>query len=159
VIAEPHAIMESQPIMEAQASALSITEPVQPAVSENMPTMESSAEAEILTPTTFEPTQRTETAPVTAYAPPAEAAAAAERVEERAGVVETQSVLAALKLDWSGDLVQIETDPQKLRPIPVEEEAPRPRRVRRPPPPMSDEPLVQVETRRRETGAESLHQV
>jgi hypothetical protein len=70
--------------------------------------------------------------------------------------VETESVLAKLKLDWAGDLVQIETDPQKVRPIMIEEEeAPRPRRVRRPPAAMSDEPLIQVETRRRETGVES----
>jgi ribonuclease E len=127
-----------------------------------MPTMESASAAEILTPPSFEPTQPTDTAAVTAYVPPAEAAAGAERVEERQGVVETQTVLAALKLDWPSDLVQIETDPQKVRTLPVEEEeAPRPRRVRRPPPPISDEPLVQVETRRGDSGAEtaSLQQV
>jgi len=70
--------------------------------------------------------------------------------------VETESVLAKLKLDWPGDLVQIETDPQKVRPMEAQEaEAPRPRRVRRPPPPVSDEPLIQVETRKREIAMDS----
>jgi ribonuclease E len=156
VVAEPHATTEPEP------SGLSITEPVQPAVSASMPTMESASAAEILTPPSFEPTQPTGTEAVTAYVPPAEAAAGAEHVEERQDVVETQTVLATLRLDSPSDLVQIETDPQKVRPRAVEEEeAPRPRRVRRPPPPISDEPLIQVETRRGDTGAEaaSLQQV
>ena len=70
--------------------------------------------------------------------------------------VETESVLAKLKLDWPGDLVQIETDPQKVRPVEAEEaEAPRPPRVRRPAPSISNEPLIQVETRKRESETEA----
>jgi hypothetical protein len=127
-----------------------------------MPTMESASAAEILTTPSFEPTQAMDTAAVTAYVPPAEAAVGAERVEEPQGGVERQTVLPALRLDWPSDLVQIETDPQKVRPGAVaEEEAPRPRRARRPPPPISDEPLIQVETRGGDTRAEtaSLQQV
>jgi hypothetical protein len=55
-----------------------------------------------------------------------------------------------MKLDWPSDLVQIETDPGKAQSAvtAVEgEPAARPRRVRPVPLPMSDEPLVQVETR------------
>jgi hypothetical protein len=55
-----------------------------------------------------------------------------------------------LKLDWPSDLVQVETDPQKARVASAYEEAeaaPRVRRVRSASAPMSDEPLVQVETR------------
>ena len=63
----------------------------------------------------------------------------------------------SLQLDWPADLVQIETDPGKVQRVePQEEESPRPRRTRRPaPPPVSDEPLVQVETRRRDATLES----
>jgi ribonuclease E len=71
------------------------------------------------------------------------------------GVADTESILAALKLDWSSDLVQVETDPQKVQPVVLEEEeAPRARRVRRPLAPISDEPLIQVETRKRDTASE-----
>ena len=64
--------------------------------------------------------------------------------------------MPALNLDWSTGLVQIETDPQKVRPAEVEQEEPRrPPRTRRAPLAVSDEPLVQVETRRRETAAET----
>jgi hypothetical protein len=60
---------------------------------------------------------------------------------------------APLKLEWPADLVQIETDPQKARDAAtyVEPEPdPRPRRIRVAPVSETDEPLVQVETRRRE---------
>jgi hypothetical protein len=58
-----------------------------------------------------------------------------------------------LKLELPSDLVQIETDPQKItaaaaRPQP--ESPPAAPRVRPAPPPVSTEPLVQVETRQRE---------
>jgi len=56
-----------------------------------------------------------------------------------------------LKLEWPSDLVQIETDPQKVAAVaesPQSEGSPVPGRVRPTPPPVSsDEPLVQVETR------------
>jgi ribonuclease E len=60
---------------------------------------------------------------------------------------------APLKLEWPADLVQIETDPQKARDAAAHAEpepAPRARRVRPARTPESEEPLVQVETRRRE---------
>jgi len=59
----------------------------------------------------------------------------------------------ALNLELPSDLVQIETDPQKALAVKayIEPEiAPRPRRVRVAPQPLSDEPLIQVETRKRE---------
>jgi hypothetical protein len=75
--------------------------------------------------------------------------AAAERT---APAATPESVLAHLKSDWPADLVQVETDPDKLRPLPPFEEllglqAGRNRPVLVPP---SDEPLIQVETRKRE---------
>jgi ribonuclease E len=65
------------------------------------------------------------------------------------GRADPATILASLNSATS-DLVQIETDPHKVQPLVEEEEAPRPMRVRRPPPIISDEPLVQIETRRRE---------
>jgi len=59
-----------------------------------------------------------------------------------------------LKLEWPSDLVQIETDPHKAQ-ASVHDEAPvaaRTPRVRPLPPPVSNEPLVQVETHRRESA-------
>jgi ribonuclease E len=57
-----------------------------------------------------------------------------------------------LRLEWPSDLVQIETDPEKLKAAlsRASEEAPRPRpkRVRSVPAPLSSEPLIQVETRK-----------
>ena len=60
-----------------------------------------------------------------------------------------------LKLEWPADLVQVETDPQKIAAAaaqPQPEPAPRRPRVRKPLPPPSTEPLIQVETRSRETA-------
>ncbi len=63
----------------------------------------------------------------------------------------------SLKLDWSGDLVQIETDQTKARSASTQEtEIPAPPRVKRERPqaqPMISEPLVQVETRNSPTPA------
>jgi len=60
-----------------------------------------------------------------------------------------------LKLDWSSGLVQIETDPDKARQAAQAAaqavEPPRVPRVRPPSPPVSNEPLIQVETRRTES--------
>jgi hypothetical protein len=57
-----------------------------------------------------------------------------------------------VKLEWPSDLVQVETDPEKVRESSsyIEVEAqPRERRERPAPITLSDEPLVQVETRPR----------
>lgn len=68
---------------------------------------------------------------------------------------EPEPALPQLKLDWSSDLVQIETDPHKAQSAAAataeETPASRPRRVRSAPVPVSEEPLVQVETRKPET--------
>jgi len=65
-------------------------------------------------------------------------------------------VAPPLELDWSTDLVQVESDPRKAQVAqqPEREEAPvpRPKRERAPLPPVSEEPLVQIETQKpRET--------
>lgn len=64
---------------------------------------------------------------------------------------------APLKLDWSNDLMQIETDRAKLQAAlaaaAMVNEPPRKPRVRPVLPPLSNEPLVQVETRQRESAA------
>lgn len=57
-----------------------------------------------------------------------------------------------VKIEWPSDLQQVESDPEKIRSVQQEavEEAPapRPRRVRQPSQPVSEEPLVQIETDR-----------
>ena len=62
------------------------------------------------------------------------------------------SVLATLRSGWPAELVQVETDPGKVLPIPELEDmlGLRAGRTRPTLPPISDEPLVQVETRKRE---------
>jgi ribonuclease E len=62
-----------------------------------------------------------------------------------------------LKLDWPSDLVQVETDPHKARDAAtyVEAEPRRVGRVRPAPVPVSDDPLVQVETRSRAAPADT----
>jgi ribonuclease E len=83
-------------------------------------------------------------------------ATAAQPADEPQRYADPQSILAGLRLDWPGELMQIETDPQKVRPVEEEQDtAPRPPRVRRRLPPISDEPLVQVETRKHDAGAVS----
>ncbi len=65
---------------------------------------------------------------------------------------------APLRLDWPSDLVQIETDPDKAKTaqqtVPEEAAEHRVKRVRQPLPPVSEEPLVQVETRKTPGTAE-----
>ena len=73
------------------------------------------------------------------------------------GRADPASILASLK-SGASDLVQIETDPHKVQAMVEEEEAPRLPRVRRPRPVISNEPLMQVETRRREAAEEALPQ-
>ncbi|MDH5536333.1 MAG: hypothetical protein OEZ08_12300, partial [Betaproteobacteria bacterium] len=64
-----------------------------------------------------------------------------------------------LKLDWPSDLVQIETDPDKVRTaqqtVPQEADEHRVKRVRASLPPVSHEPLIQVETRNVPGNAEA----
>jgi ribonuclease E len=63
----------------------------------------------------------------------------------------------SLQLDWSSGLTQIETDAGKLQAALTktreEQPAPRAKRVRPPQPPVSDEPLIQVETHQAENAA------
>jgi len=55
-----------------------------------------------------------------------------------------------VELDWPSDLVQVESNPERIRAAqkdsPLEDDAPRPRRERPVRPPVVEEPLVQVET-------------
>ena len=64
----------------------------------------------------------------------------------------TRSKAAPLQLDWSSDLIQVETHPEKARTALArsreEQPVPRVKRERPPLAPLSDEPLVQVETRK-----------
>jgi ribonuclease E len=57
-----------------------------------------------------------------------------------------------LELDWSTDLVQVESDPRKMKAIeqnvPQASPAPRPKRERPLLPPLSEGPLVQIETQK-----------
>jgi ribonuclease E len=57
-----------------------------------------------------------------------------------------------VELEWPSDLVQVESDPNKVRAIqqvvPQADAAPRPKRERPPLPPVKDEPLVQIETQK-----------
>lgn len=74
-----------------------------------------------------------------------------ELPQTTAAASEPPPVPPSLKLEWPSDLVQIETDAEKARAAlaPQEEErvVPYPQRVRPPPLPVSNEPLMQVETR------------
>ena len=86
------------------------------------------------------------------FPPVAPAAATTARAPERAP--EPTIAPPALELDWSSDLVQVESDPRKIKSAQQEAPAPapRPKRERVPLPPVSDEPLVQIETQRRESA-------
>ncbi|HXF65598.1 MAG TPA: Rne/Rng family ribonuclease [Burkholderiales bacterium] len=87
------------------------------------------------------------------------AAAAAPAIPSGPGVAPA----TPLKIEWPADLVQVESDPSKVRAVEqqLQEEtpAPRPRRVRPAPAPLEEGPLVQVETsksRPTEQGATTL---
>jgi ribonuclease E len=69
-----------------------------------------------------------------------------------------ESVLATLKAEWPAELVQVETDPGKVQPIQELEDLLGSRAGRTRPAllPVSDEPLIQVETRRREVPPEDI---
>ena len=64
-----------------------------------------------------------------------------------------ESVLASLKANWPAELVQVETDPGKVQPVAEFEDmlGLRAGRTRPALQPISDEPLIQVETRKRES--------
>jgi hypothetical protein len=64
-----------------------------------------------------------------------------------------ESVLASLKADLRAELVQVETDPGKVQALPESEDllGTRAGRTRPELAPLSEEPLVQVETRKRES--------
>lgn len=55
-----------------------------------------------------------------------------------------------VKIEWPSDLNQVESDPEKIqtaqRQLVEERLIPRPKRVRQPEQPVSNEPLVQIET-------------
>jgi hypothetical protein len=67
-----------------------------------------------------------------------------------------ESMLASLKADWPAELVQVETDPGKVQPAAEFEDklGLRAGRTRPALQPMSDEPLIQVETRKRESPSD-----
>ena len=71
-------------------------------------------------------------------------------------VTRSKAAPAPLQLDWSSDLIQVETHSEKARIAltGTREEPPEPRvkRERPPLPPLSAEPLVQVETRKNEVA-------
>lgn len=61
-----------------------------------------------------------------------------------------------IKIEWPSDLVQVESDPEKLQsvePQPEQEPVARPKRARQPVQPLSEEPLVQIETAAAETAS------
>jgi hypothetical protein len=95
-------------------------------------------------------------AEVVREAPQSSAPIAEAAVPSSSMRADSSSILAALRTGASGELIQIETAPGKARPFVEPQEAPRPPRVRRAPPPISNEPLVQVETRRQEHAPEAL---
>jgi hypothetical protein len=66
-----------------------------------------------------------------------------------------EAVLATLKTEWPADLVQVETDPGKVQPMPDFEDllGSRAGRTRPVLAPVPDEPLIQVETRKRDLPA------
>ena len=63
-----------------------------------------------------------------------------------------------IKIEWPSDLVQVESDPGKVQSVeperePEPEPLARPKRVRQPLQPLSEEPLVQIETAATEAAA------
>lgn len=102
-----------------------------------------------------QPHQAVATAPEEAAQPPA---TNEERVRD-----ETVTLPFPLQLDWSTDLIQVETNPEKYRLAQAkaqqEQPAPRVKRVRPPLPPLSDAPLIQVETRTSAASGQSAAQL
>jgi len=90
-------------------------------------------------------------------APPS--APAQLQVPQTGALRESHEVASSFRpssIELPSGLQQVESDPEKIRAIEQEEAedvAPRPRRVRPTPPPVNDEPLVQVETAESSTHA------
>src|SRR5262249_26170252 len=65
---------------------------------------------------------------------------------------------APVKLEWPSDLVQVESDPSKVKAVQESAEqqipVPRQKRERAPLQPASEEPLVQIETRKNDVPVE-----
>jgi len=122
--------------------------PIVPAVAETIVEEPSRAEEPMpvaaLTDASFESERVREFSPPEPSAPAPSAAPGYEPV-------------APVVMSWPSDLQQVESDPQKVREAqsePVEAAAqPRPKRVRQPLPPVSEEPLVQIETARESESA------
>ena len=75
---------------------------------------------------------------------------AAAQVDAPAGAGYAPAI--PVNIEWPPELKQVESDPQKIGSVQQavqEAPAPRPRRVRPPSQPVSEEPLVQIETDQR----------
>ncbi|MBI3044376.1 MAG: Rne/Rng family ribonuclease [Betaproteobacteria bacterium] len=87
-------------------------------------------------------------------APPAPSSSfETERVSEFPPIETPRAAVAPampVKIEWPSDLQQVESDPDKVKAVqqeaPQQPQAPRPKRVRQPLAPLSEEPLVQIET-------------
>jgi ribonuclease E len=110
------------------------------------------------------PMHDVELAETTAAAAPTQAVAEEVVREEIPEVVSAPPAKPVLEFDWQSDLTQIETDREKLKAAQAKvqdaqsAEPPR-KRERRPPSPVSDEPLVQVETGKPKPEAERASSV
>lgn len=134
------------------ASAVADVIPAAPASTEPMVSTAASVEPETLAPIA----SATQPAPI-----------ADERVREEIlapdfaqSVTRSKAAPAPLQLDWSSDLIQVETHPEKagiaLARTREEPPAPRVKRERPPLPPSDAEPLVQVETRKNEVAVDPV---
>ena len=126
-----------------------------PAIETHVETVHAQDAAPAMAPVEAMPVSAAEPAPVAAPVvepAPYTSVASEERVVEYAAKPVVPSAPVALNpIVLPHDLTQIETDPEKLR-IAASKVAPpappRPPRVRPPLPPISNEPLIQVETRK-----------
>jgi len=162
--AEPVTTSQEEKISEAAPAVIDIALPV--AVQEAVAAAEIRSEAtqptaEMAPSTQLEPAQPpvTDVAEIVVSAPPAEIAAAATPTAKEENKPRTprrrapQSVLQEPSVAASG-LIQVETSPDKVKPIAVEEpeanepQRPRPRRAPRPKVAEEGTPLVQIETRK-----------
>lgn len=153
--------MPRPPVRIEEPSAAIEPEVIAPAVVAMPAAVEEESLVSAVTAETFpaaapEPSEREEAVAVQAVQPvvspePEPAPAPAPQVAESAAAA------PQLKLDWPSDLVQIETDPNRvpsLTPETAEQATPvRQRRPRPAPVATVDEPLVQVETRSKPEAA------
>jgi len=109
-------------------------------------------EAEPLRPLPdFEPPAFEQRIPVSAPAP-----VEAPQAEAPRALHEFEPPSMPSRIELPSDLQQVESDPEKIRAVEEqepEEATPHPRRVRPTPPPVNDEPLVQVETEQSSAAA------